>query len=194
MITKEQAEEAIRTLMKYIGEDPSRPGLEGTPDRIVRMFGEIYRGYDPEQKPHVTTFRNGEDGLEYESMIIDEGDFYSMCEHHAMPFFGKYCFAYIPNPKGKILGLSKVGRVVDYCAAKLQVQERLSKEIIDMLSAALGDENPPLGMALYLEGEHLCKTMRGARKKGLMKTTIFTGVFDSDEQVRAKFYEIALKK
>lgn len=190
MITKQEAEKAIQTIFEYIGEDPCRPGLQGTPDRIVRMLGEICRGYKEEAKPAITTFNNGEDGLFYDSMIMDQGDYYSLCEHHMMPFIGKYTFAYIPNPKGKILGLSKVGRVVDYCAARLQVQERLSKDILDMLAEALGSENPPLGMALYLEGEHLCKTMRGARKQGLMKTALFTGVFDSNDTLRAKFFEM----
>ncbi|MCF0166311.1 MAG: GTP cyclohydrolase I [Bacteroidales bacterium] len=194
MTTKQQAEDAIRTIFDYIGENPEREGLVGTPDRITRMLREICRGYIPSEKPHITTFNNGSDGLDYNGIIMDQGEFYSLCEHHMMPFFGRYYFAYIPNPKGKVLGLSKVGRVVDYCAAKLQVQERLTKEIIDIFTQALGDENPPLGMALCLEGEHLCKTMRGARKKGNMKTSIMTGVFDTDASVREKFYEMINQK
>lgn len=155
-VTKEQAEDAIRLLMTYIGEDPTRPGLVGTPDRIVRMWDEIYRGYDPARVPKITTFDNGIDGIVYDNMVVDTGDFYSMCEHHQMPFFGKYWFAYIPNPKGKILGISKIGRVVDYCAARMQIQERLVSDVVTMLSDALGEEYPPLGIALVMEGEHLC--------------------------------------
>ena len=121
-----QHETLIRELLTYIGEDPDRPGLVGTPDRILRMWREIFRGYDPAQHPKITTFDNGVDGLTYDNMVVDCGNFYSMCEHHMMPFFGKYVFAYIPNPKGKILGLSKIGRVVDYYSSALRMgQKRL---------------------------------------------------------------------
>ena len=189
-ITEEQAKEAIRLLLSYIGEDPDRLGLAGTPDRIVRMWKEIYRGYDPSKKPTITTFQNGEDGLVYDNMVIDTGDFYSMCEHHTMPFFGRYWFAYIPNPKGRILGISKIGRVVDYCAAKLQIQERLVSDIVSMLSDALGSENPPLGIALVMQGEHLCKSMRGAKKKGKMTSSHLTGLFKTESALRAEFMNI----
>jgi GTP cyclohydrolase I len=94
-----------------------------------------------------------------------------------LPFFGKYWFAYIPHPNGKILGLSKVARTVDYFSAKLQIQERLVAEVVDYLETALSDKNPPLGMALMMRGEHLCKTMRGAKKQGIMTTSKLTGVF-----------------
>lgn len=187
---KQSIETAVRNLLLAIGENPDRVGLQGTPDRIARMFADIYRGYDPAEKPSVTTFPNGEDGVVYDGMIIDEGEYYSMCEHHMMPFFGKYWFAYIPNPKGRILGLSKIGRMVDYCAAKLQVQERLTKEVVDELTAALGDENPPLGMALVMRGTHLCKTMRGARKPGQMTSSYLTGLFMTDAELRAEFLNL----
>ena len=175
--TKKKVYKSIETVMRYIGEDPEREGLKGTPDRIVRMFDEIYRGYDPAKAPKITTFPNGQDGIVYDNMVVDEGDYYSCCEHHMMPFFGHYWFAYIPNPKGRILGISKIGRVVDYCAARLQVQERLVSDVVDMITSALGEENPPLGIALVMKGEHLCKTMRGAKKKGLMTTSRLTGIF-----------------
>jgi GTP cyclohydrolase I len=191
MITKQEAEMHLRTLAEYIGENPNRPGLLGTPDRIIRMWGEIFRGYDPAKHPKITTFDNGLDGIAYDNMILDSGNYYSMCEHHAMPFFGKYVFAYIPNPKGKILGLSKIGRVVDYHAARLQIQERLVADIVADLSAALGKEYPPIGMALLMEGEHLCKTMRGARKPGKMSTCQVTGVFRDDINARNEFLQVA---
>lgn len=175
--SKKQVYKSIETVMRYIGEDPEREGLKGTPDRIVRMFDEIYRGYDPAKAPKITTFPNGQDGIVYDNMVVDEGDYYSCCEHHMMPFFGHYWFAYIPNPKGRILGISKIGRVVDYCAARMQVQERLVSDVVDMITSALGEENPPLGIALVMKGEHLCKTMRGAKKKGLMTTSRLTGIF-----------------
>ena len=186
-VTAQEAESAIRTLLSYIGENPDRLGLVGTPDRILRMWKEIYRGYDPAQKPKITTFQNGADGLIYDNMVVDTGDFYSVCEHHTMPFFGQYWFAYLPNPKGKILGISKIGRVVDYCAARLQIQERLVSDIVTMLSDALGEEYPPLGIALVMKGEHLCKTMRGAKKKGTMTSSYLTGLFKTESALRAEF-------
>ena len=191
MITKEQAEEHLRALAEYIGEDPTRPGLVGTPDRITRMWREIFRGYDPAQHPKITTFQNGLDGISYDNLILDSGTYYSMCEHHAMPFFGKYVFAYIPHPQGRILGLSKIGRVVDYHAAKLQIQERLGADIVADIADALGTEFPPLGIALLMEGEHLCKTMRGAKKQGKMSTSVLTGVFKEETSARNEFLQLA---
>lgn len=187
-------EENIVRILEYVGEDPQRTGLVGTPDRIRRMLGEICRGYDPSQKPKITVFPNGEDGLTYDNMVIDEGTYYSLCEHHMMPFFGKYWFAYIPNPKGKILGISKIGRVVDYCAAKLQVQERLTHEIVDMLADALGKENPPLGIALVMRGTHLCKTMRGVKKNGIMTSSCLTGEFRNSASTREEFMKFVNSK
>lgn len=181
--------DSIKSILSFIGENPEREGLKGTPERIVRMFGEIFRGYNPELKPKITTFPNGTDGIVYNNMIVDEGDFYSCCEHHMMPFFGHYWFAYIPHPEGRILGLSKVGRVVDYCAARLQVQERLVSNVVEMLSDALGHDKEPLGIALVMKGEHLCKTMRGARKKGTMTTSRLTGVF-KEGVVRNEFMSL----
>lgn len=193
-LTKEQAEKNVRELLHYIGEDPDRVGLQGSPERIVRMWAEIFRGYDPFQMPKITTFPNGEDGLTYDTMVVDEGNFHSMCEHHAMPFFGKYWFAYIPHPKGKILGLSKIARVVDFCSAKLQVQERLVNEVVTIINDALtegeGAAYPPLGIALVMEGEHLCKTMRGVKKKGTMFSSYLTGEFKNDSTVRNEFLNL----
>lgn len=193
-ITKQQAEDAIRLLLRYIGEDPERLGLQDTPDRITRMWKELYRGYDKEQVPKITVFQNGADGLVYDNMVVDTGDFYSQCEHHILPFFGQYWFAYIPHPKGKILGISKISRVVDYCAARLQVQERLVTDIVSMLSEALGKDYPPLGIALVMKGEHLCKTMRGAKKKGTMTSSYLTGAFKDDASLRAEFMNFVNSK
>lgn len=187
MITDEQAKRLIRDFFTFIGENPDREGLRDTPARMVKMFKEIFRGYDSAQKPKITTFDNGRDGITYDNMVIDKGAFYSLCEHHCRTFFGEYTFAYIPNPRGKILGLSKIGRVVDYCAAKLQIQERLVREVVDMLTEALGEDNPPLGMALSMTGRHMCKESRGARKQGVMTSTYLTGVFKTDATTRAEF-------
>ena len=184
-ITREDAEKALQTLLSYIGEDPSREGLKGTPDRIIRMWDEIFRGYDPSKKPKITTFENEEHSAD---MVFDSGDYYSMCEHHVLPFFGQYYFAYIPSPNGRILGISKVARVVGYCAARLQLQERLAIDIVRMLDEAL--DGKALGFAIVMKGQHLCKTMRGVRNKGKMTVSHFTGIFKENSEKRNEFYKL----
>ena len=193
MISEAEAKQNIRELLEFIGDDPDRVGLKETPERMLRMFAEMFRGYDPAQKPQITTFPNGLDGIIYDNMVVDSGTFYSVCEHHCCTFFGEYWFAYLPNPKGRILGLSKIGRVVDYCASRLQVQERLVHDVVEMLTEALGEENPPLGMALMMRGRHMCKESRGARKSGEMTTTCLTGAFRKSDRVRAKFLSYVRK-
>lgn len=187
-----EIERHIRAILRLIGDDADREGLRGTPGRVARMYGEIFRGYDESQRPHITTFPNGADGVVCKNMVVDEGTFHSMCEHHMMPFFGKYCFAYIPHPEGRILGISKIGRAVDYCAARLQIQERLGQEIVSMLAEALGTEHPPLGMAIAMRGEHLCKSMRGVKKQGVMLSSYFTGAFETDPTLQERFERIAM--
>lgn len=184
-VTEQELTQALRTILKAIGEDPDREGLVGTPDRIIRMWREIFRGYDADQKPHITTFDNDTHNTE---MVFDTGDFYSMCEHHMMPFFGQYYFAYIPNDDGRILGISKVARVVGYCAARLQLQERLAHDIIDMLSEAL--DNQAQGFAIVMKARHMCKSMRGVKNPGAMTVSYFTGCFRSDESLRQEFYQM----
>ena len=180
-----ELKQAIRTILTYIGEDPDREGLQNTPDRICRMYNENFRGYDASRIPRITTFKNS---AHSEEMVFDCGDYYSMCEHHILPFYGRYYFAYIPSADGRILGISKVARVVGYCAAKLQLQERLCREIIDMISEALGDTAQ--GFAIMLRGRHLCKSMRGVKNKGEMSTTYFTGEFKKKAQLRNEFYNL----
>ena len=184
-ISREEAEKAIKTLLSYIGENPDREGLKETPDRIIRMWDEIFRGYDPTKKPKITTFGNEDNSTD---MVFDSGDYYSMCEHHVLPFFGKYYFAYIPSPDGRILGISKVARVVGYCAAKLQLQERLAIDIVKTLDDALG--GTALGFAIVMKGQHLCKTMRGVRNNGKMTVSHFTGLFKDDPDKRNEFYKL----
>ena len=178
-------ERAIRTLLSAIGEDPDREGLVGTPDRIARMYKELFRGYDESQKPKITTFAND---MESTDIVFDSGDYYSMCEHHMMPFFGKYYFAYIPRMDGRILGISKVARVVNYCSARLQLQERLARDIVNMLTDALDGKVD--GMAIVLKGTHLCKTMRGVRNNGKMTVAHLSGVFRDDAHARNEFYKL----
>lgn len=184
-ISRDEAEKAIKTLLSYIGENPDREGLKGTPDRIIRMWDEIFRGYDKDKIPRITTFPNEDKCTD---IVFDSGDYYSMCEHHILPFFGKYYFAYIPSPDGRILGISKVARVIGYCAARLQLQERLAIDIIKMLDAALNGK--ALGFAIVMRGQHLCKSMRGVRNKGKMTVFHFTGVFKEDPDKRNEFYKL----
>nr|DAP79666.1 MAG TPA: GTP cyclohydrolase I [Caudoviricetes sp.] len=184
-ISRDEAEKAIKTLLSYIGENPDREGLKGTPDRIIRMWDEIFRGYDKDKIPRITTFPNEDKCTD---IVFDSGDYYSMCEHHILPFFGKYYFAYIPSPDGRILGISKVARVIGYCAARLQLQERLAIDIIKMLDAALNGK--ALGFAIVMRGQHLCKSMRGVRNKGKMTVSHFTGVFKEDPDKRNEFYKL----
>jgi len=179
----------IRKILISIGENPDREGLKETPQRVEKMYKEIFRGYDKTQEPNITIFNNGVDGIEYDQMIMDQGDYYSHCEHHMVPFFGRYWFAYIPHPKGKILGLSKVGRIVDWFSAKLQVQERLTHDVVEHLWKSLANEKDPIGMGLVMEGEHLCKSMRGVKKKGKMRTTYLMGAIKDDPAARAEFMD-----
>jgi len=193
-------ENHVFAILKLIGEDPTRPGLVDTPKRIARMYNELFRGYDEKQKPNITVFDNGADGITCDQMITDTGNYYSHCEHHMVPFFGNYYFAYIPSEKGKILGLSKVTRIIDHFAAKMQVQERLVQEIVEELWKALtqvqtpiGKMNKydaPLGMALIMKGTHLCKSMRGVKKEGIMTTSCMKGVFKTKPEARAEFMSL----
>ena len=151
-------EENIIRILEYIGEDPNRVGLRDTPKRVVKMYEEMFRGYNEKEKPNITVFPNGQDGVQYDEMIIDSGYFFSHCEHHMVPFFGTYNFGYIPDKQ--ILGASKISRIVDYHAARLQVAERLGQMVINELYNAC----KPLGMILVMRGRHLCKEMRGVKK------------------------------
>jgi GTP cyclohydrolase IA len=179
--TQTDDEDIVTRMLERIGENPNREGLIDTPKRVVKMWNEIFRGYDETKKPKITVFDNGVDGLTYDNMVVDTGDFYSQCEHHMVPFFGNYWFAYVPDKK--ILGISKVARIVDHYASKLQIQERLVKEVLDEIEKAV----QPKGIALVMKGEHLCKTMRGVKKKGFMVTSDLRGVFKDKPETRAEF-------
>ena len=176
---------SIKQIISYIGENPERKGLKDTPDRIIRMFKEIFKGYDETKKPKITTFEN-EDKIT--NIIFDKGDYYSMCEHHILPFFGQYYFAYIPQKNGRILGISKVARVVDYCSSKLQLQERLAIEIVEMILKALNHDVQ--GIAIVMKGKHLCKSMRGIKNDGNMSVSYFVGDFNTNEDLKKEFYKL----
>ncbi len=151
-----QAEEAVASLLKALGEDPSREGLNNTPRRVARMYSELLGGYkmDPAAMINGALF-----DVKYDEMVIVRDiEFYSLCEHHMLPFMGRVHVAYIPD--GKVLGLSKIPRVVDMYARRLQVQERMTRQIADFLRDLL----KPQGVAVVVEAMHLCMMMRGVKK------------------------------
>lgn len=190
-MNEETQEKIVKDMLIAIGEEPNREGLKDTPKRVVKMWKELFGGYNKENSPKITTFANGADKIVVDEMISDTGEFFSHCEHHMVPFVGRYWFAYIPSAKGQLLGLSKVGRVVDFHSSKLQVQERLVHDVVTHLWNALSKTkdnwNKPIGMGLVIEAEHLCKTMRGVKKKGKMRTTKLIGAFKEDPSVREEF-------
>lgn len=175
-------EKAVRKTLTSIGEDPDREGLQRTPERVARMYDELTAGY------HVNPTQLINDALfdvDYSEMVIVKDiDFYSLCEHHMLPFFGKAHVAYIP--KGKVLGLSKIPRIVDMFARRLQVQERMTQQIADFIDETLH----PHGVAVVVEGAHMCSMMRGVKKaNATMITSALVGTFKSHLKTRAEFME-----
>tara|TARA_B100001123_G_scaffold428902_2_gene546579 strand:+ start:1963 stop:2586 length:624 start_codon:yes stop_codon:yes gene_type:complete len=181
-IDQESINQAIDTLLSSIGEDPNRQGLQGTPDRISRMYAEIFDGYrtDPDKLINDALF-----DVSYNEMVIVKDIAYtSMCEHHMLPFFGRAHVAYIPN--GKVIGLSKIPRVVDMFSHRLQLQEKLTSQIADFLETAL----EPLGVAVVVEGLHLCSMMRGVKKASArMVTSAMRRNFLNNQRTRSEFLE-----
>ncbi len=151
-------EDIIIRFLQLIGEDPKRDGLIDTPARVLRMWEEFFQGYDPSRKPKMTKVPNGQDGVFYDEMLKDGGYFFSFCEHHIIPFFGQYWFGYIPDKW--ILGASKISRIIDYYAGKLQIAERLVDDVVHDIET----EIQPKGLILVMKARHLCKEMRGVRK------------------------------
>lgn len=193
---KQSTEVIVKELLSRIGDNPKREGLKDTPLRVVKMYKELFRGYDESQKPKVTVFDNHTDGIACDEMVIDKGYFFSYCEHHMIPFFGQYYFGYIPSKK--VLGLSKVARIVDFYSAKLQIQERLVKEIVDELEVSLSNDEikgkitAPKAIGLVLKARHLCKEMRGVKKvNGEMITSDLRGQFRTEPETRAEFLKLA---
>ncbi|RKJ40967.1 GTP cyclohydrolase I FolE [Acutalibacter sp. 1XD8-33] len=176
----EKIRRAVRDILEAVGEDPDREGLRETPDRVARMYGEIFSGLDADTKEHLKIFQ--ESGKHDELVFVKDIPLYSVCEHHLLPFIGKAHIAYIPKD-GRIIGLSKFSRVVDCFARRPQVQERLTGQIADFLY----DNLAPRGVAVFIEAEHLCMTMRGARAAGSRtQTSALRGCMRSDARTRAE--------
>jgi GTP cyclohydrolase I len=175
-----------KEIIKEIGENPNRQGLRDTPKRISHMYKEIFNGYNKNKKPKVTIFQNGQDGVYYDGIICDKGSFFSHCEHHGVPFFGEYFFAYVPNKK--IIGLSKIARVIDFYSSRFQLQERLTKQIAEEIEKTI----TPRGLIFVLRARHLCKEMRGVKKtQGFLITSVATGVFRENKgNIKEEFMEL----
>ncbi len=181
-LAHDQIEAAISSLLTSVGEDPQRDGLRNTPARVARMYAELLSGYhtDPVALINGALFE-----VDYDEMVVVKSiEFYSLCEHHLLPFYGHAHVAYIP--RNKVLGLSKIPRVVDMFARRLQVQERMTRQIADFLEDVLH----PQGVAVVVEGAHLCAMMRGVKKANArMVTSSLIGRFKSDARTRAEFFE-----
>jgi GTP cyclohydrolase IA len=173
-------EEAVRTFLAEIGEDPSREGLARTPQRVRRMYDELTAGYhvDPDALINGACF-----SVDYDEMVVVRDiEFFSLCEHHLLPFIGKAHVGYLP--RGQVVGLSKIPRIVDMYAQRLQVQERLTVQVADFLMERLA----PKGVACVIEATHLCTMMRGVKKQeATMVTSSMTGTFRRDARTRAEF-------
>ena len=181
-IDTDAVRELTYNLLKAVGEDPEREGLKNTPDRVARMYTELLSGYnmDPERIVNSALFN-----INYDEMVlVRDIEFYSLCEHHMLPFIGRAHVAYLPA--GKVIGLSKIPRIVDMYARRLQVQERMTRQIADLLQATL----EPQGVAVVVEGMHLCSMMRGVRKHDArMTTSAMHGAFRANLATRQEFLD-----
>ena len=176
---RERIENAVREILIAVGEDPDREGLLETPSRVARMYEEIFSGLETDPEKFLKVFSEEKND---EMVVVRDIPLYSMCEHHLLPFVGKAHIVYIPR-EGKVIGLSKLARSVDCFARRPQIQERLTSQIADFLM----DRLEPHGVAVVIEAEHLCMTMRGARAAGAKtKTSALRGVMKSDARTRAE--------
>lgn len=182
-LSEVETADLYRELLRRLGEDPERDGLLGTPRRIVKSMAYLTRGYEQtvEEVLHGALF-----DVDYDEMVIVKDiEFYSLCEHHMLPFFGRAHVAYVPQ--GKVVGLSKVARVVDVFARRLQVQERLTRQVAEAITDAIH----PQGVAVILEAQHLCMMMRGVEKQSSVTTTsAMHGVFKTQLQTRNEFLSL----
>lgn len=182
---KKEIEHKIYEILELVGEDPNRDGLLETPHRVAKMFSELFEGYFKDLKVIVNgALYDANDGSK-EMVIVDGIEYSSICEHHMLPFTGKAYVAYLPDKK--IIGLSKIPRIVDMFSKRLQVQERLTLEIAETINQVL----QPRGVAIVMTGEHSCASLRGVKKHGInMKTMEFLGEFRTDKDLKNEFYQL----
>jgi GTP cyclohydrolase I len=182
-VAKPEIEDAVRRLLEAFGEDVYREGLERTPERVARMYDELLAGYrvDPNALINEALF-----DVEYDEMVVVRDiEFYSLCEHHMLPFIGRAHVAYLPRER--VIGLSKIPRIVDLFARRLQVQERMTTQIADFIVAAIH----PLGVGVVVEGLHLCAAMRGVKKaNSRMVTSALRGILRKNEMARNEFLDL----
>jgi len=182
MVDQEKIKEAVRLMLEGIGEDPSRAGLVDTPDRVARMWQELVGGMDQTAEEPLSRVFPVEGG---EMVLEKDITFYSTCEHHLMPFYGKAHVAYVPD--GRVVGLSKLARTVEVFARRLQIQEQMTGQIADAMMEFLA----PKGVMVVLEAEHTCMTARGVKKPGSKTVTIATrGVFEKNEALQTRFFQM----
>lgn len=188
MVDQDKIKAAALAMIKAIGDDPNREGLQGTPRRIAEMYTELFAGFDMDAKAELSVgFEVGHE----EMVILRDIPFYSMCEHHLLPFYGVAHVGYIPNEDGRVVGVSKLARVVDVFAKRLQLQERMTTQIADAIVDAL----QPRGVAVVVQAEHLCMTMRGIKKPGSNVVTSATrGLFRTRAATRAEFLSLVQSK
>jgi GTP cyclohydrolase I len=174
--------ESVSNILRAVGEDPSRDGLLRTPERVARMYEELLSGY---REDPIVMINEALFDVDYDEMVVVRDiEFYSLCEHHMLPFMGRAHVAYIPN--GKVLGLSKIPRIVDMFARRLQVQERMTRQVADFMDELLH----PKGVAVVMEALHLCSMMRGVKKHDArMTTSTMLGLFKSNSDVRMEFQQ-----
>ena len=180
LVDRPRIEKAVREILEAIGEDPDREGLVRTPERVADMYAEIFAGLSHDPAEHLAvTFAADHD----EMIMVKDIPLYSVCEHHLVPFLGRAHLAYIPNANGRITGLSKLARLVDSYARRLQVQERLTSEIAEQIEEKL----EPRGVLVVVEAEHLCMSMRGVQKAGTTTvTSAVRGLFRDNAATRAE--------
>ncbi len=188
MIDFPKIETAMLSIIEAIGDDPQREGLQGTPQRIAEMYAELFSGLDMDAKAELTV---GFEVGHREMVILRDVPFYSMCEHHLLPFYGVVHVGYVPNHEGRVVGISKLARVVEVFAKRPQLQERMTTQIADAILEAL----QPDGVAVVIQAEHLCMTMRGIKKPGSNVVTSATrGLFRSKAATRAEFLSLVQRK
>jgi GTP cyclohydrolase IA len=182
--TRDEAMEAVRTLLRWAGDNPAREGLLDTPKRVVKAYEELFKGYDENPDEILNKVFKEVDGYD-DMVLVRDIPFYSHCEHHMVPFVGKAHIAYYPSDG--VVGLSKLARLVDVYGRRLQTQETMTAQIINAMNSAL----QPRGVAVLVEAEHMCMSMRGVQKHGSSTiTTQFSGVFRDDPQEQVKFFTL----